>query len=179
MNVIGNYSEGVSFWEVNQQFKTKEPFKFLYQSDKSKGKKGSSTMMWWVAFCYDRNSVFYNQPITEKHSVVGEDYCDDGEYYEDNKELLDVLIKGFLNIYESQAQRSLRLWEKRMHERDVFLDDTVYSEDTYKMKEEMIKNTPSMYKELDKIKKELVIEESGEGEGKGGSVSSVSDTGEI
>jgi hypothetical protein len=179
MRIITNYSEGVNFWEVNQQFKNKEPFKFLYQSDKSKGKSGSSTMMWWVAFCYDRESVFYNQPIDEKHEVVGEDYCDNGEYYEENKPLLDTLIKSFLGIYESQAYRSLRLWERRMFERDKFMDDTEYSEDTYKMKEEMIKNTPSMYKEYDKIKKDLAVEESGEGSGKGGSISSVSDTGEI
>jgi hypothetical protein len=179
MNTVINYAEGVSFWEVNQQFKVKQPFKSLYSDDKSKGKMDSSDMMWFIAFCYDRNSIFYNQPVDEKHDVVGEDYCNDATYYINHKELLDVLIKAFLLIYETQAKRSLRLWETRMHKRDVFLDETDYSEDTYKMKEEMIKNSGSMYKEYERVLKELSIEESGSSEGKGGSVSSVSDNGEI
>jgi hypothetical protein len=179
MRVIANYSEGVSFWEANPQFKVKEPFKFLYQSDKSKGKKGSSTMMWFVAWCYDRESIFYNQPIDEKYSIVGEDYCGDISYYPNNQDVLDEMINAFLAIYETQAMRSLRLWEKRMHKRDKFMDDTDYSEDTYKMKEEMVKNSPAMYKEFEKIKKDLSVEQAGSSEGKGGSVESASDSGEI
>jgi hypothetical protein len=192
-STIELFTPEANFWECNQQFKIANPFKTIYNKDKSKGKKESSKLMWFVAHCYDMNSRFYNLDAEEKHTLIGEDFCGEASFYEDNKDLLDDLIEAFCMQEDTPAQRALRDWNNTILKRARFLRDTDYSLDEYveddrgkwitkkgtaTQLDTMHKNTKSIYQDYDRIVEELEKEKNS-GSAKGGSVASLGDSGQI
>jgi hypothetical protein len=77
-----------NFWDINPQFKVALSFKDLYKNDKSKGRKDSSKLMWFIAYIYDPGSLYYNLPLQEKEEVIGEDFMDDINYANKHKSKL-------------------------------------------------------------------------------------------
>lgn len=193
MSTVEMFSPDANFWECNQQYKIANPFKQIYNSDKSRNKKESSLLMWFVALCYDMNSQYYKLDVDSKHSIIGADYCGSESYYEDNKDLLDDVIEFFCAMQDSPAERALRSWHKMILKRDRFLDSTDYTLDWYEdlgngklitrkgtaaQLEMMHKATKSIYQDYQRILKDLAAEEN-DGEGRGGFTPSLSDSGEI
>jgi hypothetical protein len=189
MNTVELFEPGIIFWEVNQQFKIVNPFKKIYDKDKSKNKKESSTSMWFIAHCYDMNSKFYRLPTEEKHKVIAEDFCGDVNFYENNQDLLDDLIEAFINLADTPVQRAMRDLEAKIQERATFIRKTEYTLDYYEdngkggyitkkgtadQLDRMMANTKKLMDLFADIKKELSIEES-QGTGKGGQVNSLND----
>jgi len=189
-----SFSPTNNFWEFYPAFTVVKPFKQLYNSDKTRGKMGSSNIMWAIALCYHPKSDLYN--LKDKEERVFEMVKDKSFKLEDYEEHIEVFIDTTL----TQAEKSLYAWEKRLKNRDKFIDSQEYTLDYYvKNKngdnilsksgnlvtekgtadqlDKMAANTPKLYQDYFKIRKELIDEE--QIKGKGGKNLSLSDAGEI
>lgn len=167
-----------NFWELNPQFKIALSFKELYKKDKSRGRKDSSALMWFIAYCYDIGSTFYNLPLEEKHKVIGEDYLSNINFYKSNESSLEPLIKDYIEVSTTRIDRHLLEWDERLEDRTRFLATTKYDLDNFDRLDKMSANTIAVFKNLDSIKESLAKEASG-GDTKGGFKESLSDNNEI
>lgn len=167
MSVINQYKPEVNYWEVDPQLVAIEPFKTLYEKDKTKNKRGSSQKMWAVAFFSDPESRFYNYSEEEKLDVIKSDIIG-----KDKKFSWDELkdhIRGYMKLYMTQAERTLYTWNRKLEERDKYLNNVPYSElslDEAKKLDTLISNTPDLYSQYEKIL-ETIREEEVEGKTKG------------
>jgi len=182
-NITENFNTNNNFWDYAAQFKVVSPFKELYSSDKSRGKKSSSNIMWAISLCYHPASDLYNLP--DKEDRVFDMVKDKSFKLKDYEEQIEL----FKDMCLTQAQKSLESWDTRMRQRDVFLKDQEYNFDQYDdlgktikgtadQLDKMAANTGKLYQEFFKIKKELNEEEQ-TAKGKGGKNLSLSDSGEI
>lgn len=182
-NITENFNLNNNFWDYNPQFKIVSPFKELFNSDKSRGKKTSSNIMWAISLCYHPESDLYNLP--DKDIRVFDMVKDKSFKLEDYDEYVEL----FKDMCLSQAQKSLEAWDSRMKQRDRFLKDQEYTFDQYNdlgrvdkgtadQLDKMAANTGKLYQEFFKIKKDLNEEEQ-TAKGKGGKNLSLSDSGDI
>lgn len=190
-NVTENFDIDTIFWDYNPQFKIVSPFKSLYNSDKSRGKKNSSNIMWAIALCYHPKSDLYN--LDDKEVRVFEMIKDKSFKLKDYTEH----IEEFKNAALSQSEKSLVAWDDRLRSRDSFLegqeytfgyDEIFYDNDgesttrsfksNVKDLDDMLARTAKLYQEYFKIKKEL-NEEDQTSKGRGGKNLSLSDSGDI
>lgn len=163
-----------NFWELYPDFKIALSFKDLYKRDKSRGKINSSKIMWFIVFTRDMNSKFYNLILDEKNAVIGEDYMGDINYYENNKQELDILINDYIKLIYSPSRKHLLDWDIKILERSEFIASQKYSIDNYEDLDKMAANTAKIYDTLKNIKEALSKEE-GEGNLKGGGMNSLND----
>lgn len=168
-----------NFWEMNPQFKTALSFKELYKKDKSRGKKDSSALMWFIAYTHDISSLFYNLPQQEKYEVIGEDYMNDIDFGKKNQSTLEPLITDYIKVTTTAIDRHLLEWDARLDDRTRFLATTKYDLDNFDKLDKMNSNTVAVFKNLEKIKEDLSKQESGTGDTKGGFKESLNDSGEI
>lgn len=168
-NILENYSNQSNFWETNPQFTAINPFKKLWKGDKSKNKADSSTLMWAIALMYMPTSDLYY--TSNKEEIIGQSMLnvktiDIDSFWESKKELVDA----FIDMTLTQAEKSLISWEKRLKQRDAFLEGQVYTfgyidadgveyRDNTKSLDDMGSKTGKFYEEFFKIKKELKEEE--------------------
>jgi hypothetical protein len=183
-----------SFWDSFPDLKVAGKTKEVYTKDKSKGKKDSSKLMWFVALCYNPDSTFYKLPPEEKHVLIGSDYMNDSKFYEKNEDTLESLIEFYQYLNESPARRSLREWNEKIIQRAKFIKNTDYSLDQYEQDEEtgrgklvkgtaeqldkMMESTKKIYDDYQRILESLENEEAG-GTAKGGGEASLTDKGYI
>lgn len=180
-NIVEQYSPTNNFWEVNPQFTTLEPYRRIWMSDKSRGKKCTSDIMWTIALCYHPKSDLYYVPDKETKlamSVADISKKEVDKFWEDNK----VFVEAFKEIIP-QSQRSLISWEARMKQRDKFLAEQEYHfeyvddkgftwKDNTKALDDMNSKTGKFYDELFKIQKDIEEEEIKSTNGKKGYSSS-------
>jgi hypothetical protein len=189
MKIINSYSPGANFWALHPQFLIANPFKEMWENDQSNDKSESSKLMWFIVFCYDMDSKYINLPTAEKNLIIGEDFCGDSNYYEDFKALIEPCAIMYCRLQDTQAKRSLRNWRKNMEDRDIFLATAKYTFDSYddrgKLKkgtadqlDAMHGRTPKFWTDYERIMEDMDKEETG-GEGRGGSMPSSSDEGDI
>ncbi len=182
-NITENFNVTNIFWEYNPQFKIVSPFKELFNSDKSRGKKTSSNIMWAISLCYHPKSDLYGLP--DKEERVFDMVKDKSFKLEDYSDHIELFTSSCL----SQAEKSAVAWDEFMRKRDRFIKTQEYTLDTYddfgKLQkgtadqlDKMASNTGKMYTDYAKIKKEL-NEEDQAVKGKGGKNLSLSDSGEI
>ena len=176
--LITVFDSAENFWEVNNQFKVALSFKELYKKDRSRGRKDSSALMWFIAYTNDIGSTFYNLPLQERYEVIGEDYMDNKDYYKTNALTLDPLIEDYIKLTTSADDRHLMQWDITADDRTRFLAATKYDLDNYDKLDKMNANTAAFYKNLDKIKEDKAKSDSG-GDTKGGFRESLNDAGEI
>ena len=172
--MITTFNTDISFWELYPEFKIALSFKQIYKSDKSRNKESSSKLMWFVAFTTDLNSRYYNLPEEERYAVIGGDYMDSEDYYQKNKDKIDLLINDYIKLQFSAAQRQLMEWDRKSDERAEFISKTKYDLTTYEDLDKMAVNTAKIYDIFKKIKEDLSKEE-GDGVAKGGQVPSLND----
>ena len=167
-NITEQYGPGVSFWEVNPQFKAINPYKRMWESDRTKGKKATSDIMWAIALAHHPKSDLYYISDKEERiaiDIVGVKTNEVQKFWEDNKYQVEVFIDAAL----TQAEKSLLSWERRLKQRDEFLSTQTYSfgytdedgneyRDNTKSFDDMQSKTAKFYEEFFKIKKELMDE---------------------
>lgn len=180
MGLLSHFDFGSNFWDLNTQFKITEPFKSLYEKDRSRKKEDSSKIMWFIAFCYDLNpdNIYRKLSTKEKHGVIGEDFMKNKNYYEDNKEMLDPLIISFCNLHDDEFKKHFREWKELLEKRSDFLKDQEYNLDNFEAIDKMAVGTDKIYSIFKKIEQDLNKNEALTG-GKGGKVPSLSDSGDI
>ena len=164
-NIVENYTPDANFWEMNPQFTVINPFRSIWKSDKSRGKKSTSDIMWVIALCYHPRSDLYS--ITNKEEFIVSSYLgikDQSkieQFWTENKHLVDAFVDAAL----TQAEKSLIAWENGMKDRDKFLSEQKYSfgyikdgveyKDNTASLDNMRSKTARMYDEYFKIKREL------------------------
>lgn len=173
----------ISFWDEFPIFKTIGPFKKFYNSDKTKNKQFSSTIMWAISKVCDRSSEFYEMEYEEKIQVVFEDYLESihttkTKWYKDSRKELDVLISDYLNITTSKLEKALLIHENKFIERSQYLETLSYKEGDGDTIEKLLEKTSKIANELDEARKKLMSEKD-KGSNKGGIETSLSDKGEI
>lgn len=125
-NIVELYRPDLSFWDIVPEFITIEPTMGLYNSDKSKKKKDSSTLMWAIALLADPKSIFYNLP--NKEEILARDHLKNTSF--DWK-----AVENFSELYKdcilSQAEKSLIAWDCFMKKRDKFIKSQDLTLDHY------------------------------------------------
>lgn len=177
MSYIENFDADMNFWDLYPEFKFFQPFKDVYKGDKSKGRKESSIMMWFIAFCYSKSSKFKNlnpDGLDGKHTVVGEDYCGDRNYYSKHQEQLVPLIESFIDMQYTPLEKHLKTWDDLLNKRTAFLKTQDYNLETYDDLDKMAVGTSKVYLTIKNIQDEL-NKEDGSGVAKGGAVPSLND----
>ena len=164
----------LSFWEVYPAFKSIKPFKEFYEGNEA---VESSMLMWFIAYCYKLGSPFYGMEEGRKLEMVGESLLGDKKYYKKNKEELDHLIEPYCEVVDSAWDRELRVWDKKMDEKTVFINSLPYDADTWEMIDKMLGANVKLHQDLERIQKAREIEKSGVK--KGGGLPSESDTGNM
>jgi len=166
-----------NFWEINADLVILEEFGKLYYKDKSKNKQESSKILWAIYYCYNPESKFFNYP--NKQEVIHSSFIKDPEFkWEDYK----LLIEAYKNIVLTDAERALINWNEIMTMRDQSIKDlykkAIEDCDTDELVkiDKMLSNTPKMFEDYKKIKKDYEEEKTTK---RGKSIASLSDTGEI
>jgi hypothetical protein len=172
MSIVKNFEIEENFWKTYPQLKYPEEFKDLRTKDKTRDKAASSKYMWFIALCYDWESIFIKLEETERWKIVGKDFFNDEKFI--NRVDLKSAIEAYNKFQDTPAKRQYRELMKLMDDRSSFINGTRYSKDSYKMIEDMLKNASNIYDELEKIKQKVDQEESA-GKVKGGANTSMID----
>jgi len=144
-NLANSYHPKKIFWDEFPQFLDVDPFAELYSKDRSPGKRVSSMKMWAMCLIYDPESDFYNLP--QKEDKV-KSAMNRNHRIKLNLEETKKLADEFYNMFMTQADKSLLNWERRMKERDEFLEGIKWSLDSYNEEGRLVKGTAD---QLDKL----------------------------
>lgn len=165
----------LNFWEVNPELKHIGAFKELYDSDTSKKKSDSSTIMNAIYLLLHKESRLSELPEKERKTLIKNEILKNSEFrWDDYKPQMDL----FLNITLSKARRLLRTWELKLEERSDFIAALSYDENTYEMLDDMMSATEKIWKQYLSILTEIEKEENAAAV-QGGAVESLSERGEI
>lgn len=137
-----------NFFEVNPQFKTVKGFKDL-------NRKKESDLAWFVVYFADKSSPYKNMHSEDRILSICAEVFEDDDFFENNKEKLLDLIETYLNLSETPAEKHLKVWEKKIHEKNKFLETITYNLENYKDIDEMLKNNKQTYEVFNKIKRQL------------------------
>jgi len=179
MAVVTSFSLDQDFWDSNPQLLLRQEFKDYHKADKSRGKKTSSTVMWWIALCYDldRDNKWRGQTQEEKHLHLGTQLLEEPDFFNQNKKWLAPLIAAYIQMADTPGKRQLRSFTKKLDEKTEWLDGLHYSDDPEAIEKALISNK-NLYSSLATIEKQL-NEEDGEGQGRGGATPSGADKGDF
>lgn len=166
-----------NFWELNSDLVILDEFSKLYYKDKSKDKQDSSKILWAIFYAYNPESKFFNYP--NKQDVISQSFLKDPKFkWEDYKDL----IEAYKNIVLTDAERALINWNEIMTMRDQSIKDlykkAIEDSDTDELVkiDKMLANTPKMFEDYKKIKKDYEEEKVTK---KGKTIASLSDSGEL
>lgn len=185
-SILRNFNVDENFWEVNPAFLTIKEFVKMHKSDKSKDKFHSSQKMWAIAYLIDPHpdNAWKNVSEEDKIKLIKEDFYN--IKWEDYQDAIDSYREHCLTLAEKDF---IRL-QKKMHERQNFIDNTPYTLDTSNEEGKIIKGTAiqldkmvvdtlKIYDQLDQVKARLEKDNSNEGSTKGGMQESATEKGLI
>lgn len=166
-----------NFWDLNSELRLLSGFSKLYSEDKSKGKEQSSKLMWAVHFALHPDSKFYNLP--NKFDILAKDFLKDPKF---NWTKIQDILNTFKESVLSDAERALTNWGEIMTMRDVSIKDlykraidTADTDELVKL-DKMLANTPKLFEDYKKIKKDYEEEKVHK---KGTRINSLSDDNEL
>lgn len=166
-----------NFWKEYPELTSAPVLSEEHSKDKSKGKEKSSLLLWAIHLCESPDSKFFNHP--EKYNVMSDKVLKDPKF---NWEKKKTLVESYRNFVLTDAERSLNIWNETMSLRNLSLK-TMYKEafdendtDELVKLDKMLSNTPKMFEDYKKIKRDFEDEKT---QKKGGRVKSLSDADEI
>jgi hypothetical protein len=166
-----------NYWDLNPELLLLEEFDKFRFKDKSKDKQDSSKIMWAIFYAFHPESKFFNYP--NKLEVLQKDFIKDPKFKWDS---VKNIIDAFKNLVLSDVERALINWNEIMIMRDNSLKElyklAIEQGDTDELVklDKMLSNTPKMFEDYKKIKKDYEEEKVTK---KGKSISSLSDSGEL
>ena len=169
--LVNHFDHKVNFWKEHPELKYPQAFKELREKDRSRDKKDSSDIMWYVALCYDWESKWINEKENIRLQIIGRDYFGNEKLYE---KVPDDVKKTYIDFIDTPARRLLRQMKNKLDEKAEFLNKTAYNDATWEMIDKMLLSNEKIYKEYDRIL-QLVEEEEVGGAMKGGSHPSMLD----
>jgi hypothetical protein len=166
-----------NFWELNADLIILDEFNKIYSKDKSKSKQDSSRILWAIFYAFNPESKFFNYP--NKQEVIAQSFLKDPKFkWSDYKDL----VEAYKNLVLSDSERALINWNEIMTMRDQSIKElykkAIKENDTDELVkiDKMLANTPKMFEDYKKIKKDFDEEKVTK---KGKSISSLSDSGEL
>ena len=166
-----------NYWELNPEVLILEEFNKFYNKDTSKNKQESSKILWAIFYAFHPESKFFNYP--NKLEVLAKDFIKDPKF---KWEKISNLTEAFKNLVLSDVERALVNWNEIMTMRDTSLKDlyrtAIEQGDTDELVklDKMLSNTPKMFEDYKKIKRDYEEEKTTK---KGKTISSLSDSGEL
>ena len=166
-----------NYWELNPEILILEEFSKFYTQDSSKNKQDSSKILWAVYYAFHPESKFFNYP--NKLEILAKDFIKDPKF---KWSKVSGITEAFKNLILSDVERALANWNEIMIMRDNSLKElyklAIEQGDTDELVklDKMLSNTPKMFEDYKKIKKDYEEEKVTK---KGKSISSISDSGEI
>lgn len=172
---IGTFNINHNFWELNPQLIYMQPFRKLYERDKTKDKSLSSKEMWCIWLHEDPNyeNKIYRQDSDVKLESIKYYYPD----FDTKDEVIAECIKQYDTKLVTAAARAFKLEEQTLIQRAELCNTTPYRFDevvgydktgraqiipgTVKDLEMMKKNTLSIYKQYEEVKR-MFEEEQGD-----------------
>jgi hypothetical protein len=145
----------LSFWDLNKELLLIAEFNSLYTKDTTKNKEKSSKLMWAIYFAYNPESKFFNIP--DKLNILAKDLLKESKFNWES-------CKDVINLYKSSvltdAERALVTWGEIITMRDESLK-TLYkaaiedsdTDELVKL-DKMLANTPKLFEDYKKIKKD-------------------------
>lgn len=173
-NLVNNFSIKDNFWECNPNMKIVEKFKQLHDEDGSKKKKDSSSIMWAIALLLDKNpdNPYRNLSEVDKRIVIMEDFLEDKSF---NFSLYLGIIKAYEVLCLDPIERTLLQMERKLEERDAFVNSLSYNIDNASSIDTLILNTKKLKDLYFEMKTELAKTDSIEGTTRGGKKESASE----
>lgn len=166
-----------NFWELNPELVLIDELGKLHFKDKSKKKEDSSRIMWAIYFAFNPESKFINLP--NKLEILAKDYLKNPKF---NWDEVKPQIEIYKNLVLSDAERALINWGEIMSLRDSSIKD-LYTKalqegdiDELVKIDKMLANTPKMFEDYKKIKKDYEEEKVTK---RGKKINSLSDDDEI
>lgn len=154
--LLDSFDTSANFWEVNKQLKVIEPFATFYNSDKSKNKSDSSRIMWGVALVFDPNSKYNNYPESDRKTLVARDWLMNKSFkWSDYSNIID----GFIDVLLTRVERTKRIFEKKLEDREKFLDQTPYTLENAKDLDSIVSNTSKLIEILEYLDSKIGKEE--------------------
>jgi hypothetical protein len=166
-----------NFWDINPDLLILEEFNEFYNKDTSKKKENSSKILWAIFYAFNPESKFFNYPA--KLEILAKDFLRDPKFKWDS---INKLIDSYKNLVLSDAERALVNWNEIMIMRDNSLKElyklAISQSDTDELVklDKMLSNTPKMFEDYKKIRKDYEEEKTTK---KGKHINSLSDSGEI
>jgi hypothetical protein len=144
-----------SFWDLNRELLLITEFNKLHSQDTTKNKEKSSKLMWAIYFAYNPESKFFNIP--DKLTILAKDLLKDPKFNWDS-------CKDVVSLYKSSvltdAERALVTWGEIITMRDESLKAlykaAIEQSDTDELVklDKMLANTPKLFEDYKKIKKD-------------------------
>lgn len=119
-----------------------EPFKSLYEKDKSKGKTDSFKVMQYVWFYCAFKSPFFQHSATDRHKLIIENIIKDSKFKvtDEVKECMNLFEK----IYTTPAMKLFRAVQESIVKMETFFKDVEYNEDTITKIQKAVIDMPKM-----------------------------------
>lgn len=174
-NILDNFGHQNNFWKYNSQFLAVKVFNDFYKQDKSKNKELSSKVMWGIAFMVHPASVFKQLDEADRQQIIAKDYILNPTFDWDS---VKPLMDNFSLLVLTKSRKSLDAWERKLRERDEFIESTKYSLETFESLDKILKATHDMWKQYRAIR-DQVLAEGDTVIDKGGGKPSLSDEGKI
>lgn len=175
-NLVSNFSIKDNFWDCNPNMKIVNGFKQLYDEDGSKKKTNSSRIVWAIALLLDKNkdNPYRNLSEVDKRVVIIEDFLEDKSFdfttYSD-------LILTYENLCLDTIERMILQMERKLEERDIFINSLKYGMDNATSIDSLILNTKKLKDLYYDMKTELTKLDSVEGITRGGKKESAGEKG--
>jgi hypothetical protein len=166
-----------NFWNINVELIILKEFNEFRNKDKSKDKVDSSKIMWAIYFAYHPESKFFSLP--NKQIAIATDYLKDPKF---NWDKHSKLIDTYCSLVLSDAERALVNWNEIMVMRDNSIKElykkAIANGDTDELVkiDKMLANTPKMFEDYKKIKRDYEDEKTTK---KGKNIKSLTESGEI
>jgi hypothetical protein len=166
-----------NYWVINSELLILEEFNEYYSKDTSKNKTYSSKILWAIFYAFNPESKFFNYP--SKLEVLAKDFIKEPKFKWAN---VQTLIDAYKNLVLSDVERALVNWNEIMIMRDNSLKElyklAITNSDTDELVklDKMLSNTPKMFEDYKKIRRDYEEEKTTK---KGKHISSLSDSGEI
>lgn len=154
MILLDSFDPYTNFWETNPQLR----ILFHKEFDSAVPSK-----VMWALFLYAHpSSKFFEEPPTTRLSLIKNDFLQDPSFeINDYSETLSLIYEHTL----TKAQRSLSIWERKLHERDELISSIPYTLDNFEQVDKLVTNSQKLWDQYIKIQEALTKEQEGKTEG--------------